>query len=83
MNVRLCTLAGLCAFVGVMIDSILGSLIQVKYKCPVCEEITEKPEHCGAPTQKYSGVSFVNNNAVNLISTAVSAALAIVLYFAS
>jgi hypothetical protein len=48
----------------------------VKYKCIVCGKITEREEHCSLPGEKYSGVSFVDNDVVNIISCAFSAVLA-------
>ena len=68
------------AFFGMLFDSVLGSLLQVKYKCPVCGEITEKRLHCNTETAHNCGVKCVSNNLVNLLSTAFSAALAAVLF---
>ena len=68
------------AFFGMLCDSILGSLLQVKYKCPVCGEITEKHMHCDTDTVPYSGIKYVGNNLVNLLSTTFSATLAAVLF---
>ena len=55
-------------FVGALIDSILGSLIQVKYKCPVCGKNTEKIVHCNSDTVYSSGIKFVNNDMVNILN---------------
>lgn len=68
------------AFLGAVFDSFLGSLLQVKYKCPVCSEIVEKEEHCGEKTVHYRGIRFVSNDIVNLLSTAVSAAVAALIF---
>ncbi len=56
------------AFLGGIFDSFLGSLLQAKYKCPVCGKITEKREHCGEPTEHARGLSFIDNDAVNMLS---------------
>ena len=72
-------IAAAAAFVGVMIDSILGSLIQAKYRCTVCGRIVERREHCDATATRISGISLVNNDAVNLISNIITAAVAIAL----
>ena len=64
-EVCIITLAG---FSGGIFDSFLGSLVQVKYKCTVCEKITEKRMHCGEPTLKHSGLSFIDNDGVNILS---------------
>ena len=61
------------AFLGCMVDSILGSLVQRKNKCPVCGKITEKQIHCNSTTEHYSGVKAINNDMVNLICNAFAA----------
>ena len=58
----------LSGFFGSIFDSILGASIQVKYKCPVCQKITEKKVHCEKETQYEKGIKFVDNNLVNLLS---------------
>ena len=67
------------AFVGVMVDSAMGSLLQVKYKCKSCGIITEKEIHCGKLTEKHSGIEFFDNDVVNVTSGAVSAVVALLL----
>lgn len=71
-----------CAFLGAVFDSLLGSLIQAKYKCAVCEKITEKRIHCDTETTHSSGIRFITNDTVNLMSTLFSAALAAILFLA-
>jgi uncharacterized protein (TIGR00297 family) len=68
----------LAAFLGSVFDSMLGSLVQVKYKCIRCGMILEREEHCGERTLHASGISFVNNDTVNLLGSAISAVLAII-----
>lgn len=63
--------------IGVMLDSVLGSLLQAKYVCRVCARPTEKPIHCEKPSLHAGGVTFITNNAVNLISNLVTAAVAV------
>ena len=69
-----------CGFFGCVVDSILGSTVQVKYKCQECGEIIEKKEHCNLETKKHSGISFVDNNVVNLFGTIFAAILSYILY---
>lgn len=76
---RFYTVAAISAFVGVLFDSMLGSLLQVKYKCTVCGKITEKTIHCDKPTDKHSGFAFVDNDLVNLSSGFFSAVLAVLI----
>lgn len=72
---------GSSGFMGGIFDSMLGSLLQVKYKCTECGKITEKEKHCGKVTEKYRGLRFVNNDVVNFLSTLFAAAFALLLYF--
>jgi uncharacterized protein (TIGR00297 family) len=69
----------LVAFLGMIFDSALGSLLQIKYRCSVCGRITEKKEHCAASTVKYRGVSFVNNDVVNITASVFTAILALII----
>ena len=63
---------------GILIDSILGSLVQAKYKCAVCGKNTEKTLHCGQKTAHVGGLKLINNDAVNIISNFLTAILAAV-----
>lgn len=63
-------------FSQTLIDSCLGSLIQVKKKCTKCQVITEKSVHCNKKTEYYSGIPFVDNNVVNIISSVLTGILA-------
>ena len=67
-------------FLGCIFDSFLGSLAQIKYKCLICGEITEQKFHCGEPAARHSGLACIDNNAVNLFSTAFSAIVSIILF---
>lgn len=71
-----CIIVTAAAFLGAVFDSLLGSLLQVKYKCPVCSEIVEKEEHCGEKTTHYRGIKLMSNDLVNFLSTAFAATLA-------
>ena len=59
----------LLIFSQTIIDSILGSKFQVKYICKKCGLITEERIHCEEDTVLYSGVKFIDNNVVNLMSS--------------
>ena len=67
------------AFLGAVLDSMLGSLLQVKYRCTACGAITERTEHCSQPTAHFSGALTVDNDVVNLISSSFAAILATLL----
>lgn len=79
INWLLVIISAVAAFIGVMADSAMGSLLQVKYRCKACGIITEKEIHCGKPTEKHSGIEFFDNDVVNVLSGAVSAGVAFLL----
>lgn len=63
--------------IGCLIDSILGDMLQEKFQCGVCGQLTEKPEHCGQPTTRVAGIPHLDNCLVNLISNALSVLIAV------
>ena len=71
---------GAIAFFGTAVDSLLGSLCQLKYRCAVCGCVTERREHCEQPTVHTEGFRPFNNDFVNLSSTFVSAVVTVVVF---
>ena len=71
--------AGIAIF-SCFVDTALGSLLQVKYACVSCGKTTERKIHCGMPTEKKSGVRFMNNDLVNFLSTGCAFALGFLLF---
>ncbi len=65
-----------CAALGVLLDSVLGSLAQGKFRCAVCDAYTEKRTHCARPTLHQSGLRALDNSTVNLLSNIATALLA-------
>ena len=65
------------SFVGSVIDSILGSRVQAKFKCGICQSITEKITHCDVRTCQISGVKLIDNCAVNFLSSIVVCGLSL------
>ncbi len=55
-------------FMGSLIDSVLGKLIQAQYKCSECGIVTEKKIHCRQSTEQISGISWINNDWVNFFA---------------
>jgi len=63
---------------GSMADSVLGATVQAMYFCPACERETEKRVHsCGTKTLPLRGVTWLDNDAVNFLSTLFGSLLAI------
>ncbi len=66
--------------VGSVVDSLLGATVQAMYYCPVCEAETERRIHrCGTVTRPLRGISWCNNDAVNLAATLAGGLAAMVL----
>jgi uncharacterized protein (TIGR00297 family) len=71
--VALCTLIG-CT--GMLLDSLLGALVQARFHCTACDAATERPRHrCGNVTQQTGGVAWVSNDVVNAMATLLAAVL--------
>lgn len=68
-----CTAAG---FLAALADSVLGSCVQAKYRCPVCGALTEKPVHCGVDGTLARGARRMTNDAVNFLGNLTGAAVA-------
>ncbi|MDP4199445.1 MAG: DUF92 domain-containing protein [Bacteroidota bacterium] len=66
-------------FLGAVGDSIIGSLIQARYLCPVCNSSVETPIHCTSHTLLVAGNTFVTNNVVNFAATTIGAIFSIVI----
>lgn len=63
----------IAAFAGAIADSIIGSSLQGRFRCGDCNEITELRAHCGRPAMLVKGKSWINNNVVNFVATAIGA----------
>ncbi len=74
-------LISVSGFLGNVFDSLLGSLVQVKYRCTVCGRLIEKEVHCGKGTVHYSGVKIINNDTVNFFGTLFAGFFAVAVYF--
>jgi uncharacterized protein (TIGR00297 family) len=61
--ILLITLAG---FAAGIFDSIIGAKFQAQYKCSECSRIVDGKMHCDTSALKYRGISFINNDFVNL-----------------
>lgn len=79
-SLRLFFVTCAAGFLGAMFDSVLGSRVQIRYRCAVCGGVTERETHCGTPTERLRGLAWMTNDAVNLLSNAFSLALALLLF---
>ena len=61
-------LISISGFLGNIVDSLLGAVVQAQYKCSVCGKITERKYHCGNRTILLKGMKWLNNDVVNFIS---------------
>ena len=53
---------------GSLVDSFLGATIQGKFRCVICKKHIEESVHCGKSAKLMQGLSFVDNNVVNLLN---------------
>lgn len=64
--------AGLGGFMGALFDSLLGATVQGVYWCHLCQSETERALHaCGTPTRLLRGWRWLDNDAVNFLSSVV------------
>lgn len=63
-------------FIGSIVDSFLGATIQAKYRCKVCNKETEDRIHHDQEAIHIKGLRFMNNNAVNFLSSFIATVLA-------
>lgn len=53
-----------------LVDSYLGAIVQIKYQCPACNQITERKIHCNRiATIPIGGINWISNDIVNFINT--------------
>jgi uncharacterized protein (TIGR00297 family) len=62
---------------GSVADSVAGAILQRKNVCVVCGMPCEGKAHCDVPTRYQSGLSYVDNNLVNVLATVAGAAVSL------
>jgi len=70
----------LIGWLGEVVDSILGALLQAKYLCPACGVLSDYEVHsCGSTTLHVSGFKWVKNEVVNLMVEGIVAVASILI----
>lgn len=65
---------------GGLFDSVLGATVQSRRWCDACRQHTERAVHsCGATTRHADGIGWLDNDAVNLVTTLGAGLLALAL----
>lgn len=54
---------------GSIVDSFLGATLQKQFICNNCGKETERENHCNSGTKQFKGIKWMNNDAVNFISS--------------
>jgi uncharacterized membrane protein len=68
---------------GSLADSLTGALWQARRHCPSCALDTEQRIHlCGTTTRLTGGISWLDNDAVNLLGSAAGAAVGLLAFIA-
>jgi uncharacterized protein (TIGR00297 family) len=76
-HVVLATFVG--GVLGALADSLAGATVQSRRRCASCEAFTERAVHsCGAHTAHAGGASWMSNDAVNFLCSAVGASAALI-----
>jgi uncharacterized membrane protein len=71
----------LIGFSGMVVDSMLGAVLQGRFHCLTCDEASEWRVHrCGRPTVLRAGVRWLDNDMVNFLATAFAAGVALVFW---
>jgi uncharacterized protein (TIGR00297 family) len=60
---------------GSLIDSLLGALLQARFRCAICGLTTERSIHCGKPALLIGGWRWIRNDTVNGVAALCGALL--------
>ena len=67
-------------FSGAFADTLLGAALQLRRWCDRCDSGTEQAVHvCGSATRMVGGIRWIDNDAVNLLSTTAGAVVSFLL----
>ncbi|MFC0216342.1 DUF92 domain-containing protein [Paenibacillus chartarius] len=76
---KLALVALIAGSAGALADSWLGATWQSMRRCTVCGREVERRQHCGRPAEPLRGLPWMNNDAVNLISSVVGGGVGVLL----
>jgi uncharacterized protein (TIGR00297 family) len=63
----------LIGFLGMLVDSSVGGALQGRFYCARCNQPSEWRVHrCGSPTLRKGGLTWITNDVVNFIATALA-----------
>ena len=69
-------------FLGMGMDSVIGSALQAKFECVSCGAASERPVHrCGAGAELRSGWRWLDNSMVNAVATTFAALAGVVTWY--
>jgi uncharacterized protein (TIGR00297 family) len=72
----------LIGFLGMLLDSLVGGLLQGRFHCPRCNQASEWRVHrCGSSTVRRAGLGWLNNDGVNFFATALAACAALLAWW--
>lgn len=67
------------AFVGTLVDSVIGAAVQALYVCNRCGKQTEVSVHCGISARLAKGIAVVDNTVVNFITGVITSLMGLLL----
>lgn len=67
------------AFVGTLVDSVIGAAVQALYVCNRCGKQTEVSVHCGVSARLAKGIAVVDNTVVNFITGVITSLMGLLL----
>ncbi|HEY6561720.1 MAG TPA: DUF92 domain-containing protein [Polyangiaceae bacterium] len=71
-----CASRSALAFTGSLVDSLLGTTLNAGYYCTACDHPCEaRVHHCGHVTRRVRGLSWMDNDVVNLAATLAGASV--------
>ncbi len=70
IHIPLLFMIAISGLLGSVVDSYLGASVQIQFRCPVCNKVTEKTTHCNKnATTPLSGLRWITNDMVNFFNT--------------